>query len=112
MEPVLIVAGVGSVCACVGLVIGAMLGANRRVEDLQAQANELKSFYAKALAEQDRTHEEGVRGLRQEYESEITALKSKHARDVAHKAAALHAKTCKNIAKRGKERGAITGANA
>ena len=96
------------VCATTGFVVAGLCAASGRA----SLEEELKAAYAAELEDQDRMHKEDVRRLRDEYESQIVKLNDAHRRDVVRQASALHKRECRNIAKRGKERGAVTGANA
>ena len=94
--------------ACAGLIIGLVAGANRAARDMQ----KLVEHHKVEIAQLDQENAEDVRRLRDEYESQIVKLNDAHRRDVVRQASALHKRECRNIAKRGKERGAVTGANA
>jgi hypothetical protein len=90
--------------AIAGLLMGGLLGANRRAKDLQEQGE----HYHKVIAKLEQTNREDVARLRAIH----AKSEAMYVKNVARDAAELHRRECKNIAKAGKRRKFIEGAGA
>jgi hypothetical protein len=93
----LIVAGTGFICYFAGVLTIGLVAGNRHSAELE----EAYRICRDRLKENDRINAE-----------DVARLMAEHRKRIISEAAALHKRECRNIRKGGKQRGAITGANA